>query len=99
MIVDAPPVIVKVPRRTADLLRILRRTYRGNAENHAISTDQVDRSSTTSSTFSELRRLALAGPAQALDAVTYTALAMLARITLSVAASRGWERDNGSRTD
>jgi glycosyltransferase involved in cell wall biosynthesis len=99
MIVDAPPAIVTVPRRTADLLRILRRTYRGNTENHAISTDQVDRSSTTSSTSRELRRLALAGPMQALDVFTYATLAMLARITLSVAASRGWERDNGSRAD
>jgi glycosyltransferase involved in cell wall biosynthesis len=99
MIVDAPPVIVTVPRRTADLLRILRRTYRGNTENRAISTGQVDRSSTTSSTSRELRRLALTGPVQALDVFTYAALAMLARITLSVAASRGWERDNGSRTD
>lgn len=96
-IVDVHPVTVNVPRRTRDLLRVLRRTYRGNAENHDLATNQVDRSSTTASTLRELRKVAITKPWRALDVMTYVGLAMIARFTLSVTAYHGWERDDGSR--
>ena len=97
-IVRAPPVIVRAPRRTADLLRILRRTYQGNAENRALPDRPVEQSDTTSSTLRDLARLASTGPAEAVHATTYVALAALARMTLAIAAPAGWERDNGSRS-
>jgi glycosyltransferase involved in cell wall biosynthesis len=98
-IVDAPPVIVKAPRRTADLLRILRRTYQGNAENRVLREPSAQPPETTPSTVHDLLRLAGTSPLRAADVATYVSLALFARVTLSVAAPRSWERDNGSRTD
>lgn len=96
-IVDAPPVVVKAPRRTADLLRILRRTYQGNGENRLVSERPARQPETTPSTVRDLALLAMAGPAAAVDAALYAALAVFARLTLLVAAPDRWERDNGSR--
>jgi hypothetical protein len=96
-IVSCPPVIVKAPRRTADLLRILRRTYQGNTENKVLQYSQQAAPATTPSTLRDLARLTSAGPVGAVDATTYAALAALARITLAVVAPGRWERDNGSR--
>lgn len=96
-IVSAPPVIVRVPRRTADLIRILRRTYQGNSENSTLASRPAGQSATTPSTLRALARLASAGPTRAVDATTYLALAALARLTLAIATPTAWERDNGSR--
>jgi glycosyltransferase involved in cell wall biosynthesis len=97
-IVKCPPVVVKAPRRTADLLRILRRTYHGNSENRNLQ-DTATKSATTPSTLHDLARLALAQPARAVDVGTYLALAALARLTLVVASPARWERDNSSRSE
>jgi glycosyltransferase involved in cell wall biosynthesis len=96
-VVNSPPVIVTVPRRTADLLRILRRNYQGNAENRAIPCCHARPPATTPSTLRGLARLTLAGPAKTVDAATYVALAALARLTVAVAAPTRWERDSSSR--
>jgi Glycosyl transferase family 2 len=96
-IVSCPPVIVSVPRRTADLLRILRRTYQGNSENRANSGLRARPPGTTPSTVRDVARLALAGPGRAADAITYAALATFARLTVAVATPTQWERDNSSR--
>jgi glycosyltransferase involved in cell wall biosynthesis len=96
-IISAPPVVVSVPRGTADLVRILRRTYQGNSENRTLPGSPAGRSATTPSTLRDLARLASSGPSRAIDATTYAALAALARITLALAAPTSWERDNGSR--
>jgi hypothetical protein len=96
-IVSAPPVVVSVPRRTTDLLRVLRRTYQGNSENRTLQGAPAIQSATTPSTAHDLARLASAGPGKAVDAAAYVALAALARLTLAVAAPDGWERDNSSR--
>ena len=96
-IVSSPPVIVRVPCRTIDLLRVLRRTYQGNSENRAITRCRARPPGTTRSTLHDLARLALTGSARTVDSATYMALAALARVTLTVAAPTQWERDNSSR--
>lgn len=97
-IVKSPPVVVNAPRRTADLLRILRRTYQGNSENRALG-GSVTNSTTTPSTLRDLARLVFGRPAKAVDAGIYLALAALARLTLAIAAPGQWERDNSSRSE
>jgi glycosyltransferase involved in cell wall biosynthesis len=96
-VVDCEPVVVTVPRRTRDLLRILRRTYRGKAENAEV--DPHDRArATTAGTLQQLRRLATAGPRATVDAFTYAAFATSARLALAFpATSPRWERDESSR--
>jgi glycosyltransferase involved in cell wall biosynthesis len=96
-IVDCPPVEVAVPRCARDLVRVLRRTYRGKAE--AAGVDPHDRArETTLSTLRQLRRLAAAGPSAAADAATYAAFALGARLTLAgPTAPAHWERDDSSR--
>ena len=97
-IVDCTPVGVAVPRRARDLVRVLRRTYRGKAETAGV--DPHDRArDTTASTLRQLRGLAAAGPSAALDAATYAAFAAGARLALAGAAGGSrWERDDSSRT-
>jgi glycosyltransferase involved in cell wall biosynthesis len=96
-IVNAPPVVVSAPRRTAVLLRNLRRIHQGNWENRTLPSSHATQSATTSSTVHDLARLASAGPSKAIDAATYAGLATLARLTLAVPAPTHWERDNSSR--
>lgn len=103
-IVDCEPVLVAVPRRTTDLLRILRRTYKGKAENRPETGGDPRARAITTSALRDLRRQAATGPVAALDAVTYAAFAAGARITLKLAPSPGasaggalWERDESSR--
>jgi glycosyltransferase involved in cell wall biosynthesis len=97
-IVDCAPVVVTVPRRTRDLMLLLRRTYRGKAER--APDPEESGQATMPSTLRDLGRLA-AGPGGALDAVTYGAFAAGARLLLAVAggaaAAGGWERDESSR--
>ena len=93
-IVGCEPVQVSVPRRTSDLLRILRRTYQGNAENK-VKSSQTE--ATTMSTVLDLARAASTQPVRSVDIATYLTLAALARLTLVIAAPTRWERDNSSR--
>jgi glycosyltransferase involved in cell wall biosynthesis len=97
-IVDCEPVAVAVPRRTRDLVRVLRRTYRGKAETADVDPHGRARE-TTASTLRQLRRTAATGPDAALDAVTYAAFAAGARLALA-GPSGGvrWERDESSRS-
>jgi glycosyltransferase involved in cell wall biosynthesis len=101
-IVDSTPVVVAVPRRTRDLIRLLRRTYRGKAETAPDLDGRARR--TLPSTLRDLGRVAAAGPGPALDAATYSAFAASARLALAVAQAGGdqlagarWERDDSSR--
>jgi glycosyltransferase involved in cell wall biosynthesis len=103
-IVNSDPVVVRVPRRSRDLVRVLGRTYRGKWEN-ASRPDLGDRGpETMMSTLRDLGRVCLAGPAAALDAATYAAFAAGARLTLALPNRSGarpagerWERDQSSR--
>jgi glycosyltransferase involved in cell wall biosynthesis len=96
-VVDCAPVEVAVPRRARDLVRVLRRTYRGKAE--TAGADPHDRArETTLSTLRQLRQLAAAGPHAALDTATYAAFAVGARLALvAPLADARWERDHSSR--
>jgi hypothetical protein len=101
-IVDCAPVVVTVPRRTPDLIRLLRRTYRGKAETGADLDGSARR--TMPSTLRDLGRLAAAGPGAAFDAAIYSAFAAGARLSLAAAEAAGgpptgarWERDDSSR--
>ncbi len=104
-IVECAPVVVNVPRRTRDLVRVLFRIYRGKAESRARAEHGDRARETLPSTLSDLRRLALSGPTGAADAAAYAALALGARVALALVsgASRTpggqrWERDDSSRT-
>jgi len=102
-IVDCAPVVVAVPHRTRDLVRVLRRTYKGKAENRPPSGHDERAREITSSTLRDLRRHATGGPAAAVDAATYCAFAAGARLTLVLAPTgrdgdgTRWERDDSSR--
>jgi glycosyltransferase involved in cell wall biosynthesis len=100
-IVDCDPVLVSVPRRPRDLVRILRRTYQGKVENRPGATPDARARQTTASAVGDLRRLARTGPRGALDAGTYAAFAAGARLALAArprpAGAAGWERDESSR--
>jgi glycosyltransferase involved in cell wall biosynthesis len=98
-IVECAPVLVTAPRRSRDLMLLLRRTYRGKAE--PAPDPEGFGQPTMPSTLRDLGRLAAAGPGGALDAATYGAFAAGARLSLAVAggaaAPGGWERDESSR--
>jgi glycosyltransferase involved in cell wall biosynthesis len=103
-IVDCEPVVVTVPRRGRDLVHILRRTYRGKAENGLGIAGANRTQETTGTTLRDLRRLALSGPGAALDAATYASFAAGVRfgraLETAVGASAApdrWERDDSSR--
>ena len=101
-IVDCAPVVVIAPRRAGDLLRVLRRVYRGKTDGDAADAE-VRTSETTRSAVSDLRRLAGAGPRPAMDALTYAGMAIIARLMLRLAPGAGragahrWERDHSTR--
>jgi glycosyltransferase involved in cell wall biosynthesis len=103
-IVDCEPVVVTVPRRARDLVRVLRRTYKGKAENGLGFSGDNRARETTMTTLRDLRRLAASGPAAAFDAATYAAFAARVRVSLAFGTAVGasavaerWERDESSR--
>jgi glycosyltransferase involved in cell wall biosynthesis len=103
-IVDCVAVVVTTPRRTRDLVHVLRRTYRGKGETAAAPVAHDRSRETTRSALEDLSRSAASGPAAALDAATYAAFAAGARLALAVGTAcrrsvseRGWERDDSSR--
>lgn len=99
-IVDCPPVVVVAPRRTRDLVEVLRRVYVGKGERASAADPDGRAPETIASTLRDLGRLAAAGPVAALDAATYTAFAAGARLAVSLGSvsGDGWGRDESSRT-
>ncbi|GIH12937.1 glycosyltransferase [Rugosimonospora africana] len=95
-IVDCSPVTVTAPARTGDLLRVLRRTYRGKAEHHSINPDTAYE--TSGGTARDLVRLARSGPSGFLDATVYLGLVLTARILFRLSRDGSWERDDSSRS-
>ncbi|MGO4144376.1 WecB/TagA/CpsF family glycosyltransferase [Paenarthrobacter sp. YAF11_1] len=87
------PVVVRTPRTRSALLAVLRRAYRGNAEQ-----DGQERGAGTSRTVRQLIA-AVRGPLTAVDAVVYVAFAVAGRRRplLGRSVSAGWERDDSSR--
>ncbi len=88
-VVAAPPVRVAAPRTARSLLRVLRRTYRGNAEVHAalgrsprpgsLGATATQGTHSTRGTAGQLLRT-VRGPRSAVDAGVYAALVTLARV-------------------
>ena len=99
-IVVTDPVIVRVPRTSRALLRILGRSYRGNRYNRRDVGDgsgpRARRTSTTS-VFRQVLAGATAGPGPALDALTFVAVTLAARVRARFATGTRWERDDSSR--
>ncbi|MDI2033930.1 glycosyltransferase [Paenarthrobacter nitroguajacolicus] len=87
------PVVVRTPRTCAALLSVLRRTYRGNAQQ-----DGVSGGGSTARTVRELFA-SVRGPLSLFDAAVYVAFAGAGR--RRPLSSRGmvtvWERDDSSR--
>jgi glycosyltransferase involved in cell wall biosynthesis len=103
-VVDCPPVVVSVPRRSRDLVRVLRRAYRGKAETAAAPDPDDRQAETIGCTVRDLSKLIAAGPVPALDAATYASFAASARLALALALlaqdprpPEAWERDHSSR--
>lgn len=93
VVVDADPVVVRVPRTTRALVRTLARVQRGNHElQHSHPTVTA---STTSRTIGELVVL-MRRPRRWPDVVVYTLVTIAARVRARVSTSR-WERDESGR--
>ena len=90
-VLDCPPVLVRLPRDVPSLLAVLRRTYRGNAEQGALNSTALN---SAAGIFGSVR-----GPRSAFDAVVYTAFTLAGR-RLAAASHPGttWERDESTRT-
>jgi hypothetical protein len=103
-IVETAPVVVPVPRRSSDLMRVLARAHRGKRETAFAPDLRYRAPETVASTLRDLGRVGLGGPAAALDAATYAAFSAGARLALALPHRSGasldgerWERDHSSR--
>jgi hypothetical protein len=85
---------VVAPRRTRDLIRIMRRRYQGNTDIRGLRDGPA---STMPATLRDLAAAALSGPGAAADTATYLGIAVAARITRAVSPPAGWARDESSR--
>jgi glycosyltransferase involved in cell wall biosynthesis len=94
-IVACAPAVVNAPRQIADLVRILRRTYRGKAEMSGRGPAPAE--ATTRGTARDIVDLALTGPRPAVDALAYSALAVGGRLMTRIGRTDQWERDESSR--
>jgi hypothetical protein len=91
-VLPTEPVIVRTPRTSAALLAVLRRTYRGNAEQ-----DQVSGGASLPRTVRQLLG-SVRGPRTAFDAVVYAVFAVAGRRRPRTRASSPvWERDESRR--
>ncbi|MFJ5956270.1 WecB/TagA/CpsF family glycosyltransferase [Paenarthrobacter sp. NPDC092416] len=98
-VLETTPVVVRTPRNTAALLGILRRTYRGNAQQDASGPLKAASPAgpSTVRTLQELIR-SVRGPLSAMDAVVYAAFASAGRRRPLVRQpAPAWERDDSSR--
>ncbi len=93
-IVETQPVIVYAPHRREDLLRIMRRSYRGNRE--LMATGQLTRDECTTKGVAIQLFRTIRGPISFIDALIYASVAIEARRT-SARATSTWERDESSR--
>jgi hypothetical protein len=103
-IVDCTPVVVAAPRRSRDLVRVLRRVYVGKAERASAPDPGARAPKTIASTLRDLARLSAVGPVAALDVATYAVFAAGARLALALPhrsdaplSEERWERDDSSR--
>ena len=90
------PAVIHAQRRIRDLLRVVRRRRKGNAEIYSLPDGPQ---STASSTVRTLLKTAASGPAVALDTLFYLLFAIIVRISVIVSPPRGWSRDESSRSE
>jgi hypothetical protein len=95
-LVDTAPVVVMAPATTTGLLATFRRTFRRNRAMKGVA--GTDRPGTRAA-VRDLLGLARRGPAEAVDAVIYATVVVLARALAwrYPRASDVWERDDTSR--
>jgi len=103
-IVGDDPVVVVAPGHYRDLLKVMRRAYRGAAENRVATmpreVEDQRRASSTSTTLATMHDvLRLCGSGSGLlDAVTYSFVAVSARTYAALGRPARWERDESSRS-
>jgi glycosyltransferase involved in cell wall biosynthesis len=94
-VVDVEPVVVRTPRTSRALGRVLRRTYGGNAELHRFARAGGHRAPVASGNLRALLR-SVRSPAGLGDATVYAAFSLAGR---SPAGGRAtWHRDESSRS-
>ncbi|WP_309616976.1 glycosyltransferase [Salinibacterium sp.] len=94
-IVATDPVIVTTPRKTADLLRILRRSYRTQPE---VAPNGGGLSVGQRGQLGDLKALLRRSPGRSGDVVVYVAIIAFGRLRARFARSSDrWERDTSSR--
>ncbi|QYF72834.1 glycosyltransferase [Cryobacterium sp. PAMC25264] len=93
VIVATDPVVITTPRRTADLLRILRRHHRTQGEVAPALSPIGGRASQ----LSDIRTLLQRDPLRIIDVGVYVATIACARLLALTASGGGWERDASSR--
>jgi hypothetical protein len=100
-IVGDEPVVVMAPANYRDLLRVMRRAYRGAAETHVAAKGSMPEAAgarpTTLATLRDVVRLCRSASGF-IDAVTYAFIAISARAYVALGRSARWERDESSRT-
>lgn len=89
-VLDVDPVVIRPPRTPRAQLAVLRRVYRGNAEQNG----REGQRSTARITLAEVIR-SIRGPLSAANAVVYMGFAVAGR--RGAARPGGWERDDSSR--
>lgn len=92
-IVDTDPVVVTTPRTTADLVRILRRSYRTQREVR----DTAGVSDGQRGQLRDIAGLLRRRPQQLADVIAYVAVILYSRLRARTAGPVGWERDDSSR--
>jgi hypothetical protein len=101
-IVGDEPVVVMAPAHYRDLLKMMRRAYRGAAETRLATEGSARPSvrsrSTTRTTLRDVLRLCR-GFSGSVDAATYALVAISARVHIAFGGSTDWERDESSRTE
>lgn len=95
VIVDTEPVIVTTPRRVADLLRILQRSYRTQSD---VLEDEAGVSSGQRGQLRDLLGLVRSDPRRLVDVGVYVAVVVTARIRARRRPTVAWERDTSSRS-
>jgi glycosyltransferase involved in cell wall biosynthesis len=94
-IVDTDPYVVRVPSDTKSLLKIMRRSFRGNRELTSVLPEM--QRATTGSNLSALARQ-MASPQGFVDALVYASIVIAARLWARWRpTSVRWERDDSSR--
>jgi glycosyltransferase involved in cell wall biosynthesis len=94
-VVGDEPVVVVAPGTLRDLLKVMRRAYRGAVEQPV--PEEGPAASTTGSTLRDVGRLVRQGRSGFLDAAIYASVAVAARIYIALGRSTRWERDESSR--